>query len=740
MNYFRSARKQLILFLIFICSGQISNAQESTELTAQQTVKKAQLDSLFDDIYLSYYDQNYVQTIQLGEKALELDYEEKFQPYYIRFASYLGNSLLQVGDTVQSKRIFELALEKAKQINDNREIVGATVDLANVYITTGNLVTAVSKYKAALPLVERNDTVMSFIINNNLGETYLELLEVEQSRPYILKSYELARFLNDPAYESSAELLAGKLDYFDKKYNDAINHFKSSIRLAEKSSYKEVLIEAYNYYSQSEAELGNYQKAYDLKLLLDQLNEEKFEVERVKAVQNARAEFEVNEIKRAMDARLEAERLNGEIKRERDRVSLTSIALALAAILIILLVIGYSQRKKMNKDLLQKNFIYLKEKKKSEGLLAARNALFSRISHELRTPMYGIVGISNLLLDDKSLENKHFENITSLKYSADYLLSLINNVLEMNKLNRSSNTALKIQSFNLKELCFHAVESAKYISLEASNVFKIDLDPEVQQTYLGDSVKLMQVLINLLGNSNKFTQDGIIELQVRMKSSSDGGHTLLFKVTDNGKGIPQKKMASIFDETKFIETNEEYEGTGLGIPISNKILKMQKSELHIESKVNEGTSIYFEIFYKLDQNNHTQQKLDTQNNVNVDLTGKKILIVEDNKINQMVTKKIIESLNGTFDIASSGMESVDMVRNNSYDLILMDINMPPGIDGFEATRLIREFNKDIPIVALTAVEQIEIENRMKSFSMNAYLIKPFKKDEFLNLVHSKIKT
>ena len=751
LNYLKSyASKLFFTFLLLLVSCPAFGQDESNIYNEEEQKIEEQLRIILGSIRDNYDSQDFVKTISLSQEGRSLSNTKRFYNFYTAISSNLGNALIQIGDTLQATEVLEDSLEKALLFQDTdfsearrtMTLMTANIDLANLFALTGNYESAIEKYQAALNLSDENDFDGLFILNYNIAESYLELEKPNLSRPFLVESESLSKKINIDVFKASSELLYGKYLFEIESYKLSTVRFEKSIEFAKRINYIEVLIEAYNYWSEAEAKLGNYKKAFELSTQLEVLKTEKFETDRVKAGQIATARFKVDEIKRNAEAKIEAETLKANYKREQAVKEATilwsSIALLMATALIIFLLIGFSKRKRLNKSLIEKNSIYLTEKKKSDRLLTARNALFSRISHELRTPMYGIVGISNILIEDQQITNEQKENIKSLKYSADYLLSLINNVLEMNKLNRSSNISLANEIFDIRELCYHAVESAKYISLDHTNTFHIIIDDNVSKQYKGDAVKLMQVLINLLGNSNKFTKNGEIILKVSKQQTNNDTDLLSFAVKDDGKGISPEKLNVIFDETKFINHNEKHEGTGLGLPISNKILELQDSKLNLTSEEGKGTLVEFDLELQAISLSVNEKGVTKDENITNDLSGKKILIVEDNKINQLVTKKIISSFNGEFEIADSGQEAIVMVQNNGYDLILMDINMPPGMDGFEATREIRKFNTVVPIIALTAVEQIEIEERMKDSLMNDYLIKPFKSEEFIDKILNNI--
>lgn len=720
---------------------ETKDKKQASKLSTEQPTNKDSLELRLKKVKESYQNQDYSTTVESGRIGMNRSKNDPYIPFYVQFASNVGLAYQKIGDTVKSKTVFQSALKKAKETENNSFILGATIDLANAHKLYNEYEEALKLYKSVLPIIDSANAGDKFIVNYSIADSHFELDQLKTGKPFLLTAKKEVKKLSNVVFELNTIVLEAKYLYGEKKYLESSKLLEKNLEKIINSGDVEIIIDAYKFYSAAEKQQRNFQKATELEQLAAEYEQKRFEIQKVNAVEMAKVKSKLQEIERESELKLaktqqqlETERTQRDQKKARAIALWSTIALAVTIIVLVILFISFRKSRKLSQNLAEKNTIYLREREKSEKLLAARNALFSRISHELRTPMYGIVGISNILLEDKTCETQ-FDNIQSLKYSADYLLSLINNVLEMNKLNRSSNPSIIIEEFNLRDLCDHAAESSKYISKNHTNTFKVEIDESIHQVYLGDAVKLMQVLINLLGNANKFTKNGMITLKVNKVGEKDTIDQLDFKVIDTGKGITPEKLIDIFDETKFIDQNEENEGTGLGLPISKKMLELQGSELNIISEPNNGTTMEFVLEYT-----RVQHQEEDNDEFIGDLSNLKILIVEDNKINQLVTKKTIQSLNGQFDVADSGEQAIQLVKNNKYDVVLMDINMPPGMNGFEAAMKIREFNSDVPIIALTAVEQLEIEERIKSSAMNDYLIKPFKNKQFVDTLQRNIVT
>uniref|UniRef100_UPI004047D4B3 ATP-binding protein n=1 Tax=Flavobacterium sp. TaxID=239 RepID=UPI004047D4B3 len=287
-------------------------------------------------------------------------------------------------------------------------------------------------------------------------------------------------------------------------------------------------------------------------------------------------------------------------------------------------------------------------------------------------------------------------------------------------------------NFNLTELSENISASFKEFINENNINFHLNIDNSITYNLKGDPTKLSQILINLLNNAIKFSKDGDVWYTIKKKSETENNVTLYFEISDNGIGIPKEKQDAIFDSFSqgSVEINRTYGGTGLGLSIVKKILEIMGSQIHLKSESGKGSTFSFELeFEKGIRDNiviEVNQKVEF-------LNQKNILLVEDNKINQMITKKMLEKRGITCKIIDNGEDAIEDVKTNSYDLILMDVHLP-GINGTEATSEIRKFNNKIPIVALTAISLNENREMLLSYGMNDVITKPFEPEHFYTIV------
>ncbi len=409
------------------------------------------------------------------------------------------------------------------------------------------------------------------------------------------------------------------------------------------------------------------------------------------------------------------------------------LSIALISILSLLSFSLYKNNKiriTSNKLLEEKNKELTIEKEKAEQASKARAEFLSTVSHELRTPLNAINGITYLLLQEKPKASQ-LNYLKSLEFSGSYLLNFINDILEINRLESDKIQVEKI-NFNLKELIENITTSFKEFIQENNTKCHLTIDSSISEYLKGDPTKLSQIVINLLNNAIKFSKNGDVWFTIKNIEESDETIKLHFEIKDNGIGIPLEKQEAIFDSFSqgSVEINRTYGGTGLGLSIVKKILELMDSTIHLSSESGKGSTFTFELLFDKGQ----KEVLKSAPMTTVNSENKKvILLVEDNKINQMITQKMLENKGISCVIVDSGEEAIENVKTNQYDLILMDVHLP-SMSGTEATTVIRTFDNQTPIIALTAISLNENKETLLSFGMNEVITKPFEPDHFYSVV------
>jgi CheY-like chemotaxis protein len=331
--------------------------------------------------------------------------------------------------------------------------------------------------------------------------------------------------------------------------------------------------------------------------------------------------------------------------------------------------------------------------------------------------------------------------VHGLKFSARYLLSLVNDILQINKI-EDNRIILESLTFNISDEINMIKSSLSFIAKTNDNVVHVNVDRNIPEYLIGDKLRLSQIIMNLVSNALKFTKKGEVSINVNLVKVEGKSHFLEFQIQDNGIGIHTADQEKIFD--KFVQVSRketDYQGTGLGLSIVKQLLGLFDSDISLESTIGKGTSFKFVIAFEFNPERTTE----IINNIQVDMSSTQIvnvLVVEDNHINQVITRKTIEKNNYKCSVVDNGYAALEILEKENFDVILMDINMPL-INGFETTRKIRLKGIGIPIVALTAFDKAEITEEALSAGINDIIIKPFdsiKLFEIISILISKPKS
>lgn len=381
-----------------------------------------------------------------------------------------------------------------------------------------------------------------------------------------------------------------------------------------------------------------------------------------------------------------------------------------------------SDNKQMEEELIH-------AKIQAETSMKAREQFLSVISHEIRTPMNAILGMTHLLMQEKP-DPAQLELLEGIRYSADNLLGIINNILDYSKIGSGKITLEEID-FSLTDILKGIRKLFSYKAAEKNIKLRFHTDLDLPAYLKGDPMRLNQVLLNLIGNAIKFTEEGCIDLAATLLPGSDADKvTVRFTIEDTGIGIPEDKLEDVFESftQASSETTRKYGGSGLGLSIVKKLIELQGGSIKVESTVGKGSRFTFVIPYT--KGSGTSEKAESTEVKFHKFIGLRILLAEDNEMNQLVATRFLKNWDIEVDIANNGLEAVEKTKEKHFDLILMDLQMPE-MDGFEAAKEIRKNHEydNTPIIALTASVLIDVKDQIAQFGMNDYLPKPFKPDE-----------
>jgi signal transduction histidine kinase/CheY-like chemotaxis protein/ligand-binding sensor domain-containing protein len=426
----------------------------------------------------------------------------------------------------------------------------------------------------------------------------------------------------------------------------------------------------------------------------------------------------------------------------------------LISIIFVLIVLGgarisvrnsqknkkYLEREIANRTqkLLEREQDLLKAKEEAEKSSHAKAEFLSIMSHEIRTPMNAVVNLTNYLLEDEP-EERQVENLNILKFSANNLLAIINDVLDFNKI-ESGKVEFEAIEFDLLSL-LDSIHYGMSANAHKKNIdFFLDGTINLSQTLIGDPNRLTQILNNLISNAIKFTEKGQVKMTLSVEEETSERIVLRFDIRDTGIGISAEEKKYIFNmfTQAASDTTRKYGGTGLGLAITKRLLQLQDSDIELESEVGKGSAFSFVLDFGKGVSLSKERIMGApKERLGKELKGARVLVVEDNTVNVLVVQKFLEKWGVDFTHAGDGVEAVEKVNTQHFDLILMDIHMP-NMDGYAATEIIRA-KKDghydyIPIIALTASALMDNKDRIYQAGMNDIVVKPFKPTELYNVL------
>lgn len=590
-------------------------------------------------------------------------------------------------------------LNESKQLSNDRNL------LNNILLLEANIYLTIEKYDSAAL------NFNSLVVNNDVFEK--------------------------ESLTARAHMGLARLYLKTEDYDESIKNGLSALEIAEANNFSKEEFEANEILGQAYEKREKYNLSLVHNRNLLKLKDSIFTIEKIKAeaktADRIQFEFMSEEIKR-QDTKIE------ELNESRNRSEITAILTSAFLTIISLLAVSLfrnNQIKLKTNDLLQtKNRELQTARDAAVQAMEAKTNFLSTVSHELRTPLYAVTGLAHLLLEENPSDDQK-EHLKSLKFSGDYLLNFINDILQINKIDADKLEALNME-FNLKKVLADVISSLHQSAKENKTKLILEYDEEIPKHLMSDPLKLSQIFMNLVGNAIKFTKNGEVIVIAKLQKKVEEEVTIYFEVKDNGIGISTEQQQNIFDsfEQGSIQINREYGGTGLGLTIVKSLLGLFDSRIQLKSTLGQGSSFFFELDLKSKDSLVDDIAFEiTQKDY--DLNGLHVLVVEDNKINQVITKKMLDKRGVSCEIAGNGNTAVEMANASQYDGILMDIHMP-GISGVEATIEIRKFDSDTPIIALTA---ISLDDSLESFyaaGCNDVVTKPFKPEVFYQKIGENI--
>ena len=677
------------------------------------------------------------------------------------------------GDFEKAMTTLNTAAKLSESLDNNKELVDfynlylqlhcaySKFDRARVYMTMAYSILnlyeypegkALTKAYEALSLVdEKPNEALSLIedINSNI---IIEDKNTASSINYIAgvinlknKNYKKAHSIFEKLLQIDHEfekeykrskifLQLAIINYETGKLINAEIEATSALNIANEFNYPQIIIQANQILGEIYEKDKSYEKALFHYKASKAIQSSVFTQETQKANEDIAEKSETDFFSRILD------QMNKDAIEQQQTVNiskLTSVLSSALLIIISLLTVSLYRNNqikyKTNDLLLKKNLELQIAKEEAERAMQAKAQFLSTVSHELRTPLYAVTGLTHLLLEENPNESQK-EHLKSLKFSGEYLLNFINDILQINKIEANKLHAENIP-FDLRKILGEVVNTYQQTAKKSNNNLILNINERIPPELLGDPIKLSQIFINLVGNSLKFTENGNVTVVAEILNMDKKSILIHFEIKDDGIGISKKMQANIFDSFAqgSEQINRKYGGTGLGLAIVKSLLTLFNSKIALESELGRGSTFLFDIAFGISK---VAPEIQEKRLSVIDphyFEGKHVLVVEDNKINQVITKKILAKKQMTCDIASNGYEALDKIKDTNYDVVLMDIHMP-GISGLTTTQEIRKFDTQIPVIALTAISLDESKEDFYNAGCNDVITKPFKPEVFYETI------
>ena len=722
--------KRIVLLVLLIL-----NFFSDTLVAQTDTFSKKEIKRLTDQASHYLKAANFGKSLEISKIALHQAIRvNDFSSITVSYSTIAAN-YSELAQFDKAIFFYNKAILYANKTNNDTLINKINNNLGNIYcFEKKQYLKGINYYENTLKYSQKiADTSQIFMTKLNIAWAYFDIGNFEKGYPSLEYINKHSLKFGDDSNVAAINMLNGMYYAHQNNNEKAVSFFLNAIDLGNKTNQKSDLSFSHLEYSKYLLKKGDYKKAYKNLSKYNEIIDELYNKEKLEKANIAGINIELDEYRREIDKFELEKKANLQIVEKSRTIMFLFMVLSIVLLfLLYTLFKNYNFKKRSNAELYNTNKLLTIAKEKAEEASVLKSQFVSTISHELRTPLYGVIGITDILLD----ENKELANsphLNSLKFSARYLLSLVNDILQMNNI-EDDKVILENLAFNISDEISMIVHSLSFLAKNNSNTIIVKIDPNIPEYLIGDKLRLSQVIINLISNALKFTEKGVVYIDVSLVRVVEKSYFLTFEIEDNGIGIAEENLEKIFD--KFVQVGRkqtDYQGTGLGLSIVKQLLTLFNSTISVKSTLNIGTTFTFIIAFEYNQ----EKTLDVINNIQVNVNCSpeiiNVLVVEDNLINQLVTKKTIEKNNYKCSVVGNGYAALEILDKEYFDVILMDINMPI-INGFETTRKIRSKGILTPIVALTAFNKAEIAEEALSAGIDDIIMKPFDSVKLFNII------
>jgi len=687
------------------------------------------------------------------EKAMQLFLKEQDTQNFINTLNRIANRNMDLGNAnndtsyfFKAITIYTKAFEAATRAHDEKKIINTYVNLADAYNilgkVTGNKVyffqSLDNSMRGLKRAREKKFIALEAINNLNIGDTYKNLGQPLKAIHFYEEALHRYEKLGDKNWLQNTYTYIAQAYFLMKNYDQAIENVLKGAEFSRKQGHSSYLRDSYGLLSDIYAAKKDFPRALEYHRLYTSYKDSLINENTALSIARLQTDLEFEK----KNQEIELLKKNREIQDQKihNQSILRNLLIAGIIIILVMLIVIYSRYREKNKVQLA----IIKAKEAAEHAKETQEQFLANTSHEIRTPMNGIIGMTNHL-KDTALTGEQREYISAINESANSLLVLINDLLDLSKINAGKMTFEK-KAFRLSDLFKNLVYSLQYRSTEKNIRLISSIDEAIPPALIGDPVRLNQVLLNLTGNAIKFTEKGEVKIVAKLLKDDGKDLLILFSVQDTGIGIQESKLSTIFESFTQVNarTTRKYGGTGLGLTIAKQLIEQQGGTISVSSKVNEGSTFSFTLqFKKLSRNVKEQRELNIRpgdfNQPNLNSIA--VLVIDDNKVNQRVAALTLQKWNAKVEVADNAKIAFEKLAEKKFDLVLMDVTMP-DIDGFEATRHIRKkmpspVNK-VPIIAMTASALIGDREKCIAVGMNEYVSKPFNPEDLYDKIMKTI--
>ncbi|WP_317899385.1 tetratricopeptide repeat protein [Aurantibacillus circumpalustris] len=670
---------------------------------------------------------NYPEALKMYLSALKINEETGNKNWLLINYRNIGQIYHKQGNNSEALKNYFVALKIAEELGDKNQIAGSNEYIAGAYMDQGNYTEALKKYFSVLEVVEetgKKNSIVSCYGNialiYALQHNYLEALKIT------FAALKVSEDIGAKAHIAASYINIGTYYLQMNRAKEGKTWLQKGLTLSRALGRSDDIMENYKNLAEADSALGNYRGAFENYKLYILYRDSIFNNENTKKLTQTEMQFEFD--KKEALTKAEQEKKDALALEEIEKQKLVRNGF-IGGFTVVLLFAGvfFRQRNKIKQG--NRELQIAKERaEKSERL---EQQFLANMSHEIRTPMNAVMGMTNLVLDSP-LNPKQKFYLDIIKKSADNLLYIINDILDLSKIEAGKLDVEKID-FSIETVSKQVMQTLQHKAEEKGLELVLNLDSALPAVVLGDPVRLNQILMNLAGNAIKFTEKGSVAIEVKKNASE-----IKFSIIDTGIGIPKDKLQTVFESFSQANSSDtrKYGGTGLGLTISRQLVELMGGKINIESKEGSGTTFWFSMPFEEGSEAGLKQRLAKEENVDGSiLDALNILVVDDNEYNRIVAKDTLESKSkAKVTAVDSAKEAIKLLQQKTFDVVLMDVQMP-DMNGFEATQYIRTKLdaplNTIPIVALTASVLRADLDKCTAAGMNSYIPKPFKTSQLI---------